>query len=204
MGSGDESERRGTSDRICGRSSEKSRLRNLLVTGGAGFIGSIFVHYWACRYPGNAANLEPLRGNRDQLIETKIVGTHSLLTAARKAWLHKDRTLPNRFRHVSTHEVYGSLGPRHGLRRNHILRAEFSVFGQQGRVQSIWCVRAITRTGPMSPPPIVPTTTACFIFPRSSPDRDRRRPLRGDRRDSAAWYSRQCGRAEATASVDKI
>jgi dTDP-glucose 4,6-dehydratase len=47
----------------------------------------------------------------DAFIKTNIVGTHSLLTAARKAWLRKDVTTPHRFHHVSTDEVYGSLGP---------------------------------------------------------------------------------------------
>ncbi|MBE9127376.1 MULTISPECIES: dTDP-glucose 4,6-dehydratase [unclassified Coleofasciculus] len=50
--------------------------RHLLVTGGAGFIGSNFVHYWCDRYPGdrvvvldllsyagNRRNLEALEGN---------------------------------------------------------------------------------------------------------------------------------------------
>lgn len=30
----------------------KHSTHNLLVTGGAGFIGSNFVHYWARTYPG--------------------------------------------------------------------------------------------------------------------------------------------------------
>jgi dTDP-glucose 4,6-dehydratase len=47
----------------------------------------------------------------DAFIRTNIVGTHSLLTAARKAWLRKDAITPHRFHHVSTDEVYGSLGP---------------------------------------------------------------------------------------------
>jgi dTDP-glucose 4,6-dehydratase len=47
----------------------------------------------------------------DAFIKTNIVGTHSLLTAARKAWLRKDGTTPHRFHHVSTDEVFGSLGP---------------------------------------------------------------------------------------------
>jgi len=46
----------------------------------------------------------------DAFIDTNIVGTHSLLKAARTVWLDGDRTLPgHRFHHVSTDEVYGSL-----------------------------------------------------------------------------------------------
>jgi dTDP-glucose 4,6-dehydratase len=47
----------------------------------------------------------------DAFITTNVVGTHSLLTAARKVWLRKDAARPHRFHHVSTDEVYGSLGP---------------------------------------------------------------------------------------------
>ncbi len=44
-------------------------------------------------------------------IETNIVGTHSLLQAAREFWLGGAQPLPHRFHHVSTDEVYGSLAP---------------------------------------------------------------------------------------------
>lgn len=50
-------------------------MKSLLVTGGAGFIGANFVHYWLKQYPdhkvvvldaltyaGNLANLEPVNG----------------------------------------------------------------------------------------------------------------------------------------------
>ncbi|MEM1111965.1 MAG: dTDP-glucose 4,6-dehydratase [Pseudomonadota bacterium] len=44
----------------------------------------------------------------DAFIQTNVVGTHSLLSAAREHWLDgADR--PHRFHHVSTDEVYGSL-----------------------------------------------------------------------------------------------
>lgn len=43
----------------------------------------------------------------DAFIQTNVVGTHSLLKAARTVWL--DHDLPHRFHHVSTDEVYGSL-----------------------------------------------------------------------------------------------
>ena len=46
----------------------------------------------------------------DAFIETNILGTHSLLKAARTVWLGGSGR-PHRFHHVSTDEVYGSLGP---------------------------------------------------------------------------------------------
>ena len=142
-------------------------MARLLVTGGAGFIGSNFVHHWlrehagdrlvvldALTYAGNLANLESLRarpelsivhGNicdttlveallrtelidtivhfaaeshvdrsiagPDAFIETNVIGTHSLLKAARKVWLDEKSVPQHRFHHVSTDEVFGSLGP---------------------------------------------------------------------------------------------
>jgi len=139
----------------------------LLVTGGAGFIGANFVHYWlkahpgerlvvldALTYAGNLANLDPVKdrpelkfvqGNicnttdverllreeaidtivhfaaeshvdrsihgPDAFIETNVQGTHSMLKAARKVWLEEKAVATHRFHHVSTDEVYGSLGP---------------------------------------------------------------------------------------------
>ncbi|WP_397587153.1 dTDP-glucose 4,6-dehydratase [Sphingobium fuliginis] len=137
-------------------------MANLLVTGGAGFIGANFVHYWgkaspddrvivldALTYAGNAASLDgldvelvvgdicdtalvtSLLGDRqvdtivhfaaeshvdrsitgpDAFVTTNVVGTHSLLKAAKAVWLDKGTGRPHRFHHVSTDEVYGSLG----------------------------------------------------------------------------------------------
>jgi dTDP-glucose 4,6-dehydratase len=45
----------------------------------------------------------------DAFIETNIVGTHTLLKAAREVWLSGGKEQPHRFHHVSTDEVYGSL-----------------------------------------------------------------------------------------------
>jgi dTDP-glucose 4,6-dehydratase len=139
--------------------------KSLLVTGGAGFIGANFVHYWlrqhpadrvvvydALTYAGNLASLESLRSlanfsfvhadicdqervlatmrehdvdaivhfaaeshvdrsisGPDAFIDTNVVGTHSLLKAAREVWLGGGTAVPHRFHHVSTDEVYGSL-----------------------------------------------------------------------------------------------
>lgn len=44
----------------------------------------------------------------DAFIDTNILGTHSLLKAARNVWLAGDG-VPHRFHHVSTDEVYGTL-----------------------------------------------------------------------------------------------
>lgn len=46
----------------------------------------------------------------DAFIETNILGAHSLLKAARAVWLAGSGR-PHHFHHVSTDEVYGSLGP---------------------------------------------------------------------------------------------
>ncbi len=141
-------------------------MSKLLVTGGAGFIGSNFVHYWlqqhagdsvvvldALTYAGNKHNLAGCQGNAgflfvhgsindqalveslltqhvidtivhfaaeshvdrsisgpDAFIETNVIGTHSLLKAARKVWTQSGFA-GKRFHHVSTDEVYGTLGP---------------------------------------------------------------------------------------------
>lgn len=139
-------------------------MARLLITGGAGFIGANFVHYWAQHHPddrlvvldcltyaGNQASLPDLdverlrfeRGDiregdkveeliRDERLDTivhfaaeshvdrsilgpepfvdvNVVGTLRLLEAARQVWLGNGER-PHRFHHVSTDEVYGSLG----------------------------------------------------------------------------------------------
>jgi dTDP-glucose 4,6-dehydratase len=143
-------------------------MKNVLVTGGAGFIGSNFVRYLlevepavhiinldALTYAGSLENLKDLpegkhtfvKGDicdrdlvRDLLhqhqidtivhfaaeshvdrsilspepfIQANVIGTFTLLEAARQFWL-VEKALPIeqvRFHHVSTDEVYGTLGP---------------------------------------------------------------------------------------------
>ncbi|WP_017301403.1 dTDP-glucose 4,6-dehydratase [Nodosilinea nodulosa] len=140
---------------------------NLLVTGGAGFIGSNFVRYWHRHYPhcrlivldaltyaGRKANLGALlehpkiefvqgdicdRARVDHIlktyaidtlvhfaaeshvdrsiqgpaafVQTNIVGTFTLLEAFCAHWRTLGHPTQARFLHVSTDEVYGSLGP---------------------------------------------------------------------------------------------
>jgi dTDP-glucose 4,6-dehydratase len=45
-------------------------------------------------------------------IQTNVIGTHTLLESARQVWLEERRVRDHRFHHVSTDEVYGSLGPK--------------------------------------------------------------------------------------------
>ena len=130
---------------------------NIMVTGGAGFIGSNFVWYWLEKYPMDrvivydaltyAGSLTSLPADSDRMkfvhadildastlakvldsekiglivhfaaeshvdrsitgpqafLQTNVMGTFTLLEAARARGL--------RFHHVSTDEVYGTLGP---------------------------------------------------------------------------------------------
>jgi dTDP-glucose 4,6-dehydratase len=47
----------------------------------------------------------------DAFIETNVIGTHCLLKACRKLWLEEGLVPQHRFHHISTDEVFGSLGP---------------------------------------------------------------------------------------------
>ncbi|MDH5345183.1 MAG: dTDP-glucose 4,6-dehydratase [Gammaproteobacteria bacterium] len=48
----------------------------------------------------------------EAFIRTNVMGTHNLLMVAREAWLDRDDAPPTHlFHHVSTDEVYGTLGP---------------------------------------------------------------------------------------------
>ncbi|MCL6267171.1 dTDP-glucose 4,6-dehydratase [Flagellimonas myxillae] len=146
-------------------------MTHILVTGGAGFIGSNFVPYFleanpdihlvnidALTYAGNLDNLKEVEGherytfikgdicdrkllekifgkydikgvihfaaeshvdnsitNPDAFMQTNILGTFNLIDVAKKHWmvspgLYKEAYMHSRFHHVSTDEVYGTLG----------------------------------------------------------------------------------------------
>ncbi|MEQ8999533.1 MAG: dTDP-glucose 4,6-dehydratase [Coleofasciculus sp. B1-GNL1-01] len=145
--------------------------RRILITGGAGFIGSNFVHHWCDRYPddrvvvldllsyaGNRRNLEPVEGREnlrfvpgdicdrtlvdallrsetidtvahfaaeshvdrsilgpEAFVRTNVLGTSTLVEAFRQHWKKRGCPKSDRFLHVSTDEVYGSLSPNDPL-----------------------------------------------------------------------------------------
>lgn len=144
-------------------------MKKILITGGAGFIGSHVVRLFVNKYPdvqivnldaltyaGNLENIKDIEHapnykfvkgditdadfinnlfkeekpegvihlaaeshvdrsitNPLEFVMTNVIGTVNLLNAAKHAWgSNKDKELPTdkRFYHVSTDEVYGSLG----------------------------------------------------------------------------------------------
>src|SRR6266404_3117999 len=102
---------------------------SILVTGGAGFIGSNFVLNWLAAdggpivnldkltYAGNPANLASVAANsaymfvHGDICDAELVAR--LLRAARKYYdsLTEEKRKGFRFLHVSTDEVYGTLTP---------------------------------------------------------------------------------------------
>lgn len=144
-------------------------MQNVLITGGAGFIGSNFVHYLLetepeiqvvnldnLTYAGSLENLKDLPDRTrytfvegdicdrelvdelmsqydvdaivhfaaeshvdrsilgpEQFVQTNVMGTFTLLEAAKKHWLQAEGSFDPgvRFHHISTDEVYGTLEP---------------------------------------------------------------------------------------------
>lgn len=146
-------------------------MRHILITGGAGFIGSNFIiHYLAnnpndfvinldaLTYAGSIDNVKEIKShsryqfvrgnicdrgfieelfikydikdvihlaaeshvdnsisNPDAFMQTNIMGTFNLLDVAKRYWMisagnYKEEYINSRFHHVSTDEVYGTLG----------------------------------------------------------------------------------------------
>ncbi len=73
-----------------------------------------------------------------EFIQTNIVGTFTLLQEALRHWRGLDRGEQDRFRflHVSTDEVYGSLGPTRPFHRDHALRAKLALLRVEGVLRS--------------------------------------------------------------------
>ncbi|MDO8592449.1 MAG: dTDP-glucose 4,6-dehydratase [bacterium] len=131
----------------------------IIVTGGAGFIGSNFIRYWLNKYPddrltnldaltyaGNLENLREVEKNKnykfikgdicdENLVNDAVKGMDAIVHFAAES--HVDRSIMDcrdfiranvmgtrnlldaaknngfvRFHHISTDEVFGSLGPR--------------------------------------------------------------------------------------------
>jgi len=81
---------------------DKSLVQSLLVDGKLDTI----VHFAAESHVDRSIH-EP-----DAFIQTNVNGTHNLLKVAREVWLDSDDApATHRFHHVSTDEVYGTLGP---------------------------------------------------------------------------------------------
>ena len=168
-------------------------MANLLVTGGAGFIGGNFVHYWNAHHPEDdvivldaltyAGNRSTLEGSTSELvvgdirdtalveqllrergittivhfaaeshvdrsitgpdafIDTNILGTNSLLKAARAVWLAGSGQ-PHRFHHISTDEMIRPSARSRPMPPTRPIR-------RARRPRTIWCAPITTPSGSM-------------------------------------------------------
>jgi len=102
-------------------------------------------------------------------IQANIGGTFTLLEAARDYWmgLPPSRRPQFRFHHVSTDEVYGSLGPTDPPFSERNPYKPNSPMPPVKRQAIIWCARGITHTGCQWSRPTVATTTVHSSSQRS-------------------------------------
>ena len=105
----------------------------------------------------------------DAFIHTNVLGTHCLLEAARAYWMRlpAERAHAFRFLHVSTDEVYGSLGPDGAFSEDDGLRSLLALLGLQGRCRPSGQRLASAPTAFPWSSPIAPTTTGPISSPRS-------------------------------------
>ena len=157
-------------------------MKKILITGGAGFIGSHVVRRFVKKYPnyqifnldvltyaGNLENISDIENNANytfvkgdivdesfindlfkknnfdgvvhlaaeshvdrsiedplSFVKTNVIGTMNLLNAAKENW--KTNFEGKRFYHISTDEVYGSLGAEGLFSENTPLRSTLSLF----------------------------------------------------------------------------
>ena len=72
-----------------------------------------------------------------------------------------------RFQHISTDEVFGSLGADRQVHRDHALRSPTRPTPPARPRPTIWCAPGTTPTACRRSPPTAPTTTAPITSPRS-------------------------------------
>ena len=89
----------------------------------------------SCISPRRAMSIARSTG-RERSSQTNVVGTFALLQAALHYWrrLARERQRAFRFHHISTDEVFGSLGEDGLLPRGISLSAELALFGLEGRL----------------------------------------------------------------------